>query len=351
MRKFVGIWGFGVVITILLVIISINLHINDDIDVNIILRRLKQIEWGGFFGGSALSNGRFPKMDCNFLGKDLCCSALENVEKKVPKVKHLTPHTHCTITKEYFPSPYEIRHLAKAEEIAKLPELKDRTVMFINFIETPEEIEHATKWLDRVAIRQPGTIVEENDVDREYLSRFKVTRKCPNMADHSWWEYIEPLSVHARHPFGLSECWHPHYRDKINVYNKKSPHASLLSVDFILLQSKNDLNGHGNSSLLRNAHPIPPPPNVFLLDGGTSRFDSSLYWFVCAYQQVYFILLIVLFDLARVCLGSNIWLGIHAPRTRGFLGSCSSPIYWTISLLQCSNISRSDISAFSHSVD
>lgn len=259
-----------------------------------ILRKLKQIEWGGFFASSAASDGRFPKMDCQFEGRGICCSALETIEKKVSKFKHPISH-HCQITKEYFPSPYELRHLEKAEELAKITELKERTTKFVDFIETTEEIEHAKKWLARVALRQPGGYIEENDEDREYLSRFKVTRKCANVNEHqSWWEYIEPLSVHARHPFGLGECWHPHFRDQVSVYKKQAPSASLLSVDFLLLQSQNDILGRSNHSLRQHSPPH-SQPNVYLLDGGTSRFDSSLYWFVCAYQQVYFPILFFVF--------------------------------------------------------
>jgi hypothetical protein len=255
-------------------------------DSHHLVRRLKQIEWGGFFGSSAATNGIFPKMVCQFAGRDICCSAVQNVEKKISKPKHFS---HCTVRKEYYPSPYELRHLEKAEEFAKIADLHDRTVEFVNFIESVEEIEHATKWLARVAQRQGGDPVAENEVDREYLSRFKVTRKCGYLANQTSWEYIEPLSVHGRHPFGLGDCWHPHHRDKIPVYDHKAPKASLLSVDYLLLQSQHDIvgrgHGHGNASGSALRQMI-PPTNVFLLDAGTSRFDSSLYWFVCAYQQV-----------------------------------------------------------------
>lgn len=281
------IWLIGVVISLILVLNTLNYMSNSSNEIINVIRRLKettQVRWGRIFGGIPSTDGKFPKMDCEFLGKSLCCSALN--EKKL-RIKHQNSHySHCTVTKEYFPSPYEIRHLHIAEEIATLPELNDRITKYVQFIESPEEIAHAMKWIDRVAARQPGTILMENEIDREYLSRFKVTRKCPNMPNHSWWEYIEPLSVHARHPFGLSDCWHPLHLNERRIYNGVAPKAPILSVDYLLLQSKNDLSGHGhgNNSVLRShSH---HPANVFLFDAGTSRFDSSLYWFVCAYQQV-----------------------------------------------------------------
>jgi hypothetical protein len=288
------------------------------------IRRLKQIEWGRVFGSSANTNGGFPKMDCQYAGSAICCSATQNIEKKIVKKQH---SVHCSVIKEYYPSPYELRHLEKAEELTKTEDLHDRTTKFVDFIESTDEIEHAKKWLQRVRLRQEGKIVTETEDDLEYLSRFKVTRKCGSQ-NHTAWEYIEPLSVHGRHPFGLSECWHPHHRDKISIYDNKAPKVSLVSLDYLLLQSQHDMmgrgHGHGNtSSSLRHtsSSAIIPPSNVFVLDAGTSRFDSSLSWFVCAYQQVlpkprpHPSLTLSFSAIAWICLGSNLWMGIHSART------------------------------------
>lgn len=56
-----------------------------------------------------------------------------------------------------------------------------------------------------------------NDVDKEFLSRFHLKRVCQNHNSASdgsfsevvvdeWDEYIEPLTIHARHPLGFSTC-------------------------------------------------------------------------------------------------------------------------------------------------
>lgn len=248
------------------------------------------IQWGKLFGASLKS--KFPKMDCKFAQNPICCSALESGDTldapdriKQKKVKS-RQYRNCVVTKEYFPSPYETHHLEKAEELALIPDIETRTIKFIEFIEQPDEIEHARKWLARVAERQEGINLKENDIDLKYLSRFKVTRQCPSNSLKSWWEYIEPLTVHARHPFGLRTCRHP-YRQDSYIYKNSNPQIPMefmFSVDYLLLQSQRDF---GSSE--EDGHQI-SPPKAFLFDAGTSRFDSSLSWFVCAYQQVRFLI-------------------------------------------------------------
>ena len=241
-------------------------------------------EWGKVFHMSLVPNQIFPERKCKYQGEPICCSALDASSKKV--IRHPL-HSHCTTTKEYFPSPYEIRHMKKAEEWSKISNFESRRKALIEFIESPEEIKSATIWLERVAIRQSGNNIRETDEDREYLSRFQVIRKCPREAAHSWWEYIEPLTVHARHPFGLGECWRA--RDQIPIPST-IPIVSSLSVEYLLLQSRQDILG--NSKFLnRNGTKILQrdlSPNAFMFDAGTSRFDSSLFWFLCVYEQVSF---------------------------------------------------------------
>ena len=270
--------------------------------------------WGSIFSSLTISSINFPKLDCEFHQMKICCSAMENKTKKNKKQHKIpVPHYHhCLVTKQYYPSPYEIRHLEVAEELAKIKNIFLRTKKLIEFIESEEEIEHCKRWLDRIAVRQTGMSLSVNDIDREYLSRYRVTRKCHNnLGNHSWWEYIEPLSIHARHPFALGECWHPHFIDQTFVYNGTVPKTPLLSLDYILLQTPSDLTGrHANTSLIRHSSRIPSTfgHEVFLFDAGTSRFDSSLFWFICAYEQVIEVLchLISLLTLISLALSSII---------------------------------------------
>jgi hypothetical protein len=116
---------------------------------------------------------------------------------------------------------------------------------------------------------EPGKYIQENEDDKEYLSRFRITRHCTGESAQTWWEYIEPLSIHARHPFALGECWHPHFIDQTFVYNGTVPKTPLLSLDYILLQTPSDLTGrHANTSLIRHSSRIPSTfgHEVFLFD-------------------------------------------------------------------------------------
>jgi hypothetical protein len=243
--------------------------------------RRNLFEWGTVYTGGAISRHSFPQMDCKFLNKSTCCSALEKVERRkvqIPVTKK-NLKSPCQITKEYYPSPYEINQITKAEEIARHEDYERRLNLFRDFIESPQEIEHARRWLRRVAKRQGGDPLDENDVDKYYLSRFKVTQDCPTEPKKVFWEYIEPLTVHARHPFAFKRCLDSRIPDKrIPVYvNVSLPYVSKTSVDYILLSPDSRKNLPTSSS---------PLSKTFLLDAGTSRFDSSLNWFVCAYQQV-----------------------------------------------------------------
>ena len=60
----------------------------------------------------------------------------------------------------------------------------------------------------------------------------------------------------------------------------KMPGAGRSDVDYVLLMSGKDLHRHKSGSI-RNTR----PPKHFLLDAGTSTFDSSLYWFTWAFSQ------------------------------------------------------------------
>ena len=167
----------------------------------------------------------------------------------------------CTTAKEYFPSPYETRHLLKAEEIAMVNNLAERHSLLLDFISSPEEVRAAQRWLERVKhhmTRAPatddsrkkrsgahsretmkrlrtshgkgrlgrqgqgqgqggaegGSITrratstsswlheQEHPHDREFMSKFVITTTCVGGASQQWVEWIEPLSVHGRHPFG-----------------------------------------------------------------------------------------------------------------------------------------------------
>lgn len=217
------------------------------------------IMWANVYPGP--SSATVP-LECHFQGNPICCSALRKTNKReklyagVPLVMltGLQREGECNTKKEYFPSPYEARHLQKAKEIAQVADLDDRRRLLVEFISLPDEITGAQKWLERVRVhmnmaredisqrkgrhksahmqrlrnvnadskgrlhgkranwqsnngRRRTTVIDRlttiaHPDDAEYMSKFIVTTTCEGGAYRQWVDWIEPLSVHARHPFG-----------------------------------------------------------------------------------------------------------------------------------------------------
>ena len=222
------------------------------------------VEFARVFNASISS--KTVSMDCQYLNSDICCSALQDQSDKhgtnhgVPteKLTRIQQTGSCITTKEYVPSPYEIRHLLKAKQISRIPSHEERLHAILDFITHPEEMRAAQKWLERVKVRMQsnarykkktgrknvisqflkgyrerdnpednpgdkegasgsfdttsstGAFNRVHPDDREYMSKFIVNKTCSGNGRSRapstihWVEWIEPLSVHARHPFG--EC-------------------------------------------------------------------------------------------------------------------------------------------------
>jgi hypothetical protein len=151
------------------------------------------------------------------------------------------------------------------------------------------------------------------------LSKFVNTRRCrrrlPQLRSpssdgyqweetvHEWAEFIEPITVHARHPFALASCQHIPAISKAFPNNGEphaAPHAPIMDVDYILLKSGSDLHqslssgSHNKPDFHHTGQDSPAeqryrkdlPRKHIMVDAGTSTFDSSLFWFTCAYSQV-----------------------------------------------------------------
>ena len=72
------------------------------------------------------------------------------------------------------------------------------------------------------------------------------------------------------------------YLNKIAESGVEDVHfQSIISVDYVLIQSGRSLPKYE----LTPANTVRKTKNV-LFDAGTSRFDSSLFWFTCAFSQV-----------------------------------------------------------------
>jgi hypothetical protein len=185
----------------------------------------------------------------------------------------------CYITRTYYSSPYELRHLKKSYEIIKYKSFETRQKLLIDFISSHEEILSAKKWLARVNEHKRQSFnLEANDIDREYLSKYIVTKICNDREINQNIEWIEPLTVHARHPIAFLHAAGIRYTyvDPF-MYIHDEP---LVSAEYVLVKSKQDLLYE--AAIGRKLK----PPRSYFFDIGTSTFDSSLVWFLCTYFQV-----------------------------------------------------------------
>ena len=150
-------------------------------------------------------------------------------------------------------------------------------------------------------------------------------------------EWIEPLTVHARHPLCLGSCAD---RDASGITRKDFQNhpglkqTGVIDNDYILLgkgsfDEKFSTAHYNSNSEKKLAHQHSSPdatltqqranrravgPHTrrtrnFLLDAGTSTFKSSLWWFICGYEQVGFIILSFFRYISdQVILGLNLLL-------------------------------------------
>ena len=120
-------------------------------------------------------------------------------------------------------------------------------------------------------------VMNESYSDWKYLSRFVVTLECENGFETSWNEWIEPLTLHARHPFFAIEN-----TTKLWLHGKSPANFDyMMNVDYILLQSATSQYNH-----TANFDASGGPAKHFLFDVGSSTWDSSSWWYTCGYNQV-----------------------------------------------------------------
>eukprot|EP01041_Mallomonas_annulata_P001361 gene1361-2632_t len=264
------------------------------------------IKWGKLFQGVRSKN---LNLNCKYRGFPICCSALSDKRNSTQKaltdrdIQIINRRGNCRISRVYIPSPYETRHYSKAVELGKQTNDSQRKSTLIEFLSSYEEVQSTIQWMERVRIHMTTTTtstrsknnnkykqIHYTDDDFEYLSYFNVTRHCDgnkNKARKAWIEWIEPLSMHTRDPFSL---WiaDNEMKDAMKVYMGKNDKNITLNIPFTALQSNDYIllrNGdHMSQYELDQDHRI-QKNSKYLLDTGTSRFDSSLWWFTCGYAQ------------------------------------------------------------------
>lgn len=267
-------------------------------------------------------------------------------------------YAECGVSRVYRPSLYELEHFRLAQELEGMGSARDRELRLLRYISSADEIRKNYLWLKRV--RQRARNLNENvEVDAEdVLSSFEVSERCirpDGSADTtSWIEWIEPITVHGRHPFAFAQCRHlptivsafPHRLAKPafkNLQRAIDLHAdldefpsipaavSIMNVDYILLQSAESLYGLRRRNSIGRHERYPIKNQIrnkhFMLDAGSSTFDSSLFWFTCAYSQVSYMLIIERSPLFQTILYKQ--LGISFDKVFAWEKNLLNPIsYW-----------------------
>ena len=245
----------------------------------------ERVEWGQSFGG--LDSLNLLNRSCSLsTGFPVCCKIF-SAHHRLKSPHHAIDFVGCVYTRSYLPSLYENKQFELARYFDNIADDQLRRNTLIDYLVSIENINDSLIWTDKVADRMKHPLKYANsvisDLDITYLSRFNITRECPNSPIVTWTEWIEPISVHARHPFSLYDrdtcidriakkevLKHPRYAEAIHI-------ISFMSTDHILLY--NDRVGkaaHREKNLGRN---------YYLFDAGASTFQSSAWWFTCMYMQ------------------------------------------------------------------
>lgn len=272
------------------------------------------VKWGNTFDVPIVSKNvaRTCKLPD---GRNICCSANEPANngdwyskpigsnyspaqrrKRDDEVVAKDSAALCTIKKVYESSPQELRDLSMADRISLISDdhtNEKRFKVLTDYVLHPETLQNSTKWLERVAAHMAVDAMPESLYtadDYEYLSRHVVTRTCGTKVD-TWIEWIEPITITARHPFAFGSC-----RPVRPLLKTDTPRTGRSNVDYVLLQSGKALFDSSYSSTTgkrlryssasNKRQQRSTPVKHYMLDAGTSTFDSSLFWFTCGFAQV-----------------------------------------------------------------
>ena len=266
-------------------------HLNNIIKNSTITNR-RLIEWGQSVPWKLNSNN--IKCDCTFKSYPICCSAIKvkiATDIFALPVKEVT--SECIIKRKYIPSKYELIHYQKSVEISNLVDFNERRNRTLAFLFSDAEIEASVRWLVRVKLRMTGGYHEPTKDDMNYLSHYKVTKHCQVAPDKSaivkhWIEWIEPLTMHARHPFSVFTCM-----VEICSYEKFTVIPPRSDFDYSKLGfAKQVIAAITSVNLINTDHILLKQRDIsmqhsrkYMFDAGTSTFNSSLSWFTCAYDQ------------------------------------------------------------------
>lgn len=305
-------------------------------------RKLLKDETFGKVSGSV--QGTVIRTECWHNSLPMCCNVLNETPEVISKnlSRHLTHKHHhraghlhhslqeqvvkCQLKRTYVPSTYEVNQRNKAAELDEIEDFDVKKQQYVDFITSDDEVGLAMKWLELVKVHMNSELIPATDPsseDASILSHFLVTRECfkddaiqPIITE--WREWIEPLSVHARHPLAQGNCKKSSHYDQLS--SRLGTSVSVGSVDHIIVQSIQGLNlihSHqindgdsnnmessavdqdtgGGSIDVQTMSSIADTDSAvvstskrshrkhFMFDAGASTFQSSMWWFVCAFAQ------------------------------------------------------------------
>jgi hypothetical protein len=304
----------------------------------------KCVKWGNVFD-VPLEGNNIPLACTLPTGKPVCCEATDDIStfgstsrgvgnlyanliEDGAKSASSNPES-CVIAKSYHSSPQEVRDFEFSVKLQKIQDFQERFTRLMDYVTSDEVVANSTRWLSRVTYHMQHHSISKvegkhHEDDMEFMSYFKITKSCSDSGVTSWLEFIEPITLTARHPFGFGRCRPSHAYFKAK--NEASPAGGIgrkrvsvgrSNVDYVLLQSGVNIHHHShdsqgnlqrttstvihrssdynhfNSSIFTSAYTPTKTvvsdsrsPMYFMLDSGTSTFDSSLVWFTCAYSQV-----------------------------------------------------------------
>eukprot|EP01038_Epipyxis_sp_PR26KG_P008049 gene8049-10905_t len=291
------------------------------------------VKWGNTFEIPLTSVS--VRRDCDLPdGRAICCAAIHhngtsrgvgiNYEPligtnptNIKSDQKREQKTKCSIHKEYFSSPLELQDLEYSKYLEKnfgktveynVDNNEKKISALFDYLYSSGYITNSTKWLDRVQQHMSSEqIPSDHQDDWLFLSRFQYTRICGTEIDR-WNEWIEPITLSARHPFSFANCKN---LAKVSKNKNIKVKASRSNVDYVLLQSgmslydqthsstgkrfysnqiinngiPTNLNNNNNNNNQNKLFEKRKINNHYLFDAGTSTFDSSLLWFTCGYSQ------------------------------------------------------------------
>lgn len=212
------------------------------------------IVWGGSFGSLKTTNLVDEGCKLN-TGLPVCCGIFNNTTPHQQHLRHNAP-LDCVTETVYIPSPFEEMHMQKALYFDKdIKEFGQRKRAIIDYITSARDLNDSYIWMTRVKRHMRGARLaytkEDETIDTEYLSRFRVTTTCPHQSIQSRTEWIEPLTIHARNPFALLGCVKIKHEDLARRYPNFASFiraATILngiySTDHILLKADHSRHHH-----------------------------------------------------------------------------------------------------------